>query len=233
MQVIAHRGASAYAPENTKAAFRLAFEMGARAIEFDVHQTKDGRLVIIHDDDLQRTGRRKSIVRKLTLKEIRSIDVGSWFEDRYKDQRVPLLEEVLESIESRTEVHIEIKAGSRRYPGIEGRVVDMIRRKRLERRCLISSFDHKALYEVRALAPELRIGLLMGLTPFRLCLKRIKELKAESLNLSMRRVTPRRIRMAKDLGLRVLVYTVNTEKDFARMKKLGIDGVFSNHPDLS
>ncbi len=233
MQIIAHRGASAYAPENTLAAFRLALEMGAKAIEFDVHQTRDGKLVVMHDDNFKRVAGRKLRVRRLNLSEARKFDVGSWFDPIYKKERLPTLEEVLGLIGRRAELYIEIKAGSRRYPGIEGRVVDLVRKRGLAGRAVISSFDHKALYEARALAPELRIGILMGLTPFRLTVKSALKLDAESFHLSLRKITPGRLKFAQERGLRVLVYTVNAAGDLERLEDMGVDGVFSNHPDIA
>ena len=233
MRLIAHRGASAHAPENTMAAFRLALEMGAEAVELDVHLTKDGELVVIHDEDVRRVARRRGKVRDLTLEAARGLDVGSWFSARFAGERVPRLEEVLDLVEGRAELHVEIKKGSSLYPGIEGKLVRLIQERRARSRVVVSSFDHKALYSARSLDPGLRLGYLLGLTNLKAAFREIAELKAESLNLSLGQANARRVRAAHERGLKALVYTVNTPKAAARLARLGVDGIFSNFPELA
>ncbi len=111
--LIAHRGASGYCPENTLASFSRALQMGATAIEFDVQQTKDGRLVVIHDFDLKRVGGLKRRVGAMTYTELSQVDVGSWFDPRFKGERVPLLEELLDLADGKAELHLEVKNGTR------------------------------------------------------------------------------------------------------------------------
>jgi glycerophosphoryl diester phosphodiesterase len=214
------------------AAFRMALEMGAKAVELDVHQTRDGRLVVIHDDDLRRTGRQPGRVKDLLFAEMRRVDVGSWYDRRFKGERPPALEEVFDLCLGKAELHVEIKQGSSLYPGIEKRVVGLIARRKAWRAACVSSFDHQALREARRLEPRLRIGYLLGRTPMRTAYRETAELKAESLNLSLRQVDARKVRAGHERGLRVLVYTVNQEKDAARLDKMGVDGVFSNDPEL-
>ncbi len=232
MLLIAHRGASAYAPENTLAAFRLALEMGAKAMEFDVHQTRDHELVVIHDADLRRVARRRAKVADLTWRELFALDVGSWFDPAFAAERVPRLQDVFDLAGSEVELHIELKNGSSVYPGIEERVVDLIQRRRAWRRCVVSSFDHAALYAARSLDERLRLGYLLGLTGMRAAYREMAELKAESLNISSRQADRHRVREARNRGYKVLVYTVNASRDLARLDKMGVDGVFSNHPEL-
>src|SRR3989304_1235432 len=104
---IAHRGASGHAPENTLAAFRLAMEMGAQMIELDLHQSRDGVPVVIHDTSLWRTAGIRRNVGSLTLREIKRLDVGSWFNPQFKDQRIPTLEEVLELVLDQIPLNVE------------------------------------------------------------------------------------------------------------------------------
>lgn len=232
MLLIAHRGASAYAPENTLAAFRLALEMGAKAMEFDVHQTRDHELVVIHDADLRRVARRRARVADLTWKELSSIDVGSWFDSGFAEERVPRLQDVYDLAGDDVELHVELKSGSTVYPGIEERVVDLIQRRRAWGRSVVSSFDHAALYMSRSLDERLRLGYLLGLTGIRTAYREMSELKAESLNVSSRQAERHRVREARNRGYKVLVYTVNAPRDLARLDKMGVDGVFSNYPEL-
>lgn len=233
MQLIAHRGASGHAPENTLAAFRLALEMGAKAIELDVHKTKDGELAVIHDFDLKRVARRRGRLRDLTLREAAAVDIGSWFDRRFASERVPRLEEVLDLVEGKAQLHIELKKGSSLYPGIEERTVDLLRRRDAWTWTVISSFDHKALFKVRSLDERARLGYLRGaLTTLRRSLSDLAKLKGESLHMSRRQASPKAVRAAHERGLKVLIYTVNTSKDAARLAHMGVDGIFSNFPEL-
>lgn len=233
MLMIAHRGASGYAPENTMASFRLALEMGAKAIELDVHQTRDHELVVIHDEDLKRVGRKKLRVRDLTLEELRAVDVGSWFDSCFSAERVPTLAEVYDLVEGKADLHVEIKKGSKLYPGIEERIVDMIQRRKAWDRTLVSSFDHAALYSIRSLDARVRIGYLLGLTGMKTAYKEMQEMGAYSLNMSARQADARKVKDCGARGLKTYVYTVNTRKELVRLDRLGVDGVFTNFPELT
>ena len=217
--IIAHRGASAHAPENTMAAFRLALAMGAKAIELDVHQSRDNKLVVIHDENLHRVAGRKARVRDLTARELAG-------------EGVPRLAEVLDLVEGKAELHVEIKKGSVLYPGIERRVVDLIGRRKAFKRVVVSSFDHKALFAVRALDARARLGYLLGRTPMKKALVEMETLNAESLNLSRRQADARKLRACREKGFRMLVYTINTQRELSKFAKLGVDGVFTNFPEL-
>lgn len=232
MLVIAHRGASGHCPENTLAAFRKALEMGAKAIELDVHQTLDHELVVCHDNDLRRTGRDRRQLKNLHWEEAKAVDVGSWFSPRFSSERLPLLAEVYDLLPPHVELHLEIKKGSSLYPGIEERVVDLLHKRRARERTLVSSFDHEALYSVRSLDENARLGYLLGLTRLPVAFREMKELGAESLNLSLRQANSRVIKAAKDRGFKVYVYTVNAPADRDKLQRLGADGIFSNYPEL-
>lgn len=232
MLVIAHRGASGHAPENTMASFRRALEMGAAAIELDVHQTLDHELVVAHDDDLKRCGRDKRRIKALHWEEAAAIDVGSWFDKRFACERLPRLEEVYDLLPSSVELHIEIKHGSSVYPGIEERVVDLIHKRGALTRTVVSSFDHEALYSVRSLDARVRIGYLLGLTRLATAFVEMRDIAAASLNLSVRQALARTVVAARDRGYKTFVYTVNTSRDRDRLAKLGVDGIFSNYPEL-
>ncbi len=234
MLVIAHRGASGHAPENTIASFRLALEMGAKAIEFDVHQTLDHELVVGHDDDLKRCGGDKRRMKNLHWEgEAEEIDVGSWFDERFAGERLPRLDDVYDLAPPPVELHLEIKHGSSVYPGIEERVVDLIHRRGGLSRTLVSSFDHEALYSVRSLDEKVRLGYLLGLNTLKTAFKEMKELSAETLNMSARQTTARAVKAAHDRGYKVLVYTVNTPMERDRLNALGVDGIFCNYPELN
>lgn len=233
MRLISHRGASAHAPENTMAAFRLALEMGAKAVEFDVHQTRDHELVVLHDEDLKRVGKKALKVGALTYAELSRIDVGSWFDRGFAAERVPRLEEVMDLCQDRQELHVELKRGSRLYPGIEERVVDLLQRRGAVASSVVSSFDHEALYSVRSIDSNVRLGYLLGLTPWKTAWREMGEIHAESLNMSLRQASAASVKKAHESGLKVLVYTVNAAKDARKLAAWGVEGIFCNYPELS
>lgn len=233
MLVIAHRGASGHAPENTMAAFGLALKMGAKAVEFDVHQTLDHELVVAHDDDLKRCGKDRRKMKNLHWAgELELADVGAWFDPRFKGEGVPRLEQVYDLLQAPVEVHAELKRGSRVYPGIEERMLDLAHKRGATARTLFSSFDHEALYSLRSLDSKARLGYLLGLTRLKVGFKEMEELGAESLNLSWRQTNARVVKAAHERGFKVLVYTVNTPAERDRLAKLGVDGIFCNYPEL-
>ncbi|MEK7232263.1 MAG: glycerophosphodiester phosphodiesterase family protein [Elusimicrobiota bacterium] len=233
MLVIAHRGASGHAPENTMAAFLRALTMGAPAIELDVHQTLDHELVVAHDDDLKRCGRDKRRIKNVHWDDISGLDVGAWFDKGFAGERLPRLADVFDILPRTVELHVEIKRGSSVYPGIEERVVDMIHKRGALARTVVSSFDHAALYSVRSLDEKVRIGYLLGLTTLQTAFREMSDIAAESLNLSVRQTLARTIKAAHSRGLKILVYTVNTPVERDSLNRLGVDGIFCNYPELN
>lgn len=166
---IAHRGARAHAPENTLQAFDLALEMGADMVELDVHLTSDGHVVVHHDDDVLRCtdaaqrfpGRSSYFISDFSLAELRELDAGSWFADVATAVRIPTLAEVLEITEAdSTFVNIELKLIPRMYRELVSRVLECVNRARAAHLVLLTSFDHRALLEVRARSVEIATGVL-------------------------------------------------------------------------
>lgn len=233
MLVIAHRGASGHAPENTMASFLRALAMGAPAIELDVHQTLDHELVVAHDDDLKRCARDRRLLKNVHWDDVSSLDVGAWFGKEYTGEKLPRLDDVFDILPKNVELHVEIKRGSSVYPGIEERVVDLIHKRAASARTVISSFDHAALYSVRSLDQKVRLGYLLGLTTLKTAFREMKEIDAESLNVSVRQTLARTVKAAHDRGRKILVYTVNTPAERDRLRKLGVDGIFCNYPELN
>jgi len=167
VSVVAHRGLSASAPENTMAAFRLAAEAGCDLIEFDVHLTKDDQLVVIHDDTLDRTTNGAGYVRDHTLAEIRALD-ASYGMAAFAGERAPSLDEVVSfSIDARVALSLEIKqpapiTGRPKYPKIASRVADLLTSHGLVERALVHSFDHPTIKELRGLVPHLPTAINYG-----------------------------------------------------------------------
>jgi glycerophosphoryl diester phosphodiesterase len=229
--IIAHRGASGHAPENTMAAFRLAVEMGADWIELDIHQTADDHLVVLHDFSLQRTSGDRRPVQTLTLKQIKKFDVGLWWDKAYRNERVPTLDDVLTFARNRINVQIEIKRGSSLYPGIEKRLIEMIDRHRAQNRTAVSSFEIEALKTVRELDDKMPLGLLTRKTRPREILEEAVSLKVQSIHISTRRLSKTLLTQAHLTGLPVYAYTVNRPSLMSRYLAMGADGLFTNYPD--
>ena len=154
---IAHRGASAYAPENTFAAFDKALDLGAAHVEFDVHFSADGQVVVIHDDTVDRTTNGSGAVASLTLAQLKRLDAGTWFAAQFSRERIPALEELLERYQGRLHFHIEVKGQAEH---LSERTIDLVRSHGWGDKVTITSFQKERLEEARAYAPELPAGWL-------------------------------------------------------------------------
>lgn len=237
MKIISHRGASAYAPENTLKAFRLAAEMGSRDFEFDVHQTRDGILVVHHDYSLLHTAGRDVKIAGLDWAELKKINVALHYRADKAFQHVPRLEEVMNIIGPASDwLNFEVKNDGNVYPGIEEKLLAFIKSKPgLFAKSLISSFDHGTLKRLRELSHDIKLAYLgHGLSTVLLlpALRKAKAVRAVNFHLALRIAFKANISRIKKAGFNACVYTVNTKKDALRMKEIGVDGIFTNHPDL-
>ena len=232
---IAHQGASADAPGNTLAAFRLALEMGADGFELDIMLSTDGYLVVIHDDTVDRTTDGRGPVRQKTLAELKALDAGVRFGARFAGERIPTLQEVFDLVAgNRAFVNVELKADSLKSDGLEEKLVALIRRYDLGERLLISSFNPFALWRVRRLTPDLPLALLYAENmPVHLRNRWFAFLsRPEALNPGLRMATQEHVRWAKSKGYRLYVWTVDEEPEMRRLIALGVDGIMTNKPDL-
>ncbi|OGS14114.1 MAG: hypothetical protein A2234_03685 [Elusimicrobia bacterium RIFOXYA2_FULL_58_8] len=237
MKIISHRGASGYAPENTLKAFRLAVEMGSRDFEFDVHRTKDGILVVHHDFSLKATAGKDIRIADLTYAELRQFNVAAYFKHDKAPQRVPRLEEVIDVIGPGAGwLNFEVKNDANVYPGIEEKLLAFLRSKPgLFEKALVSSFDQGTLKRFRERCPQLKLAYLgHNLSAILLlpALKLARAVGAVNFHLAMRIAFRLNVSRIKKAGLRVCVYTVNTRKDALRLQKMGVDGIFTNYPDI-
>lgn len=158
--IIAHRGASGEAPENTLGSFQLAIDQGCDAIELDVHLSKDGKLIVCHDDSIDRTTNGTGRIAEMSVSELKHYDAGLWFHEKYKGERLPLLEEVFDLVPEKIMINIEIKNIPSYYQGIEQKLLDlMVERNRIEN-VVVSSFDHQCLLRLKQKRKDVKIGLL-------------------------------------------------------------------------
>lgn len=232
--LIAHRGASAYAPENTMAAFKKAAALGARCVEFDVMLSADGDPFVFHDDTLNRTTNGRGGVGQTSSLQLKSLDAGAWFSTQFKNEAIPSFRTVIRwLIDTGMHANIELKP----YPGtMEQTTTTVLSQlnqywpadKPLP---LISSFDWDALALCRSLAPEMPLGLLLYGWD-KTCFKTAKKLDCVSIHINNRSTTPARIREIKDQGYAVYVYTINRKRRAIKLLHWGVDAVFTDYPDL-
>jgi len=230
-RVYAHRGASGYAPENTMAAFMKAVELGSHGIECDVQMTKDGHLVICHDETVDRTTDGKGFIKDYTLEDLRILDAGSWFGKEFKGQKIPLLSELLELIKKTgLSLNIEIKSGIVLYPGIEEKVLSEIRAFGLEDNVIISSFNHYSVNTVKKLSPSVKAGILYmeGLyEPWNY----MKTVGCECAHPFYMALHPDIAAEIKARGFEINVFTVNDPEHAVKLDRMGVDIIITNYPD--
>ena len=225
--VIAHRGASSYAPENTLAAFDLAIQMGVSHIELDVHFTRDGHVVVIHDDTVNRTTNGSGPVTSHALAALQGLDAGSWFGGKFAGQRIPTFEEVLERYQGQAHLHTEIKGHSAH---LSQRTADLVRRRGMAGQVTITSFQRTRLEEARAHAPELPRGWLVTEVSDA-TIAQARALGLSQLCPRANAVTPELVHRLHAEGFVVRAWGVATEDQMRQVVQAGADGMTVNFPD--
>ena len=231
--IVAHRGSSLRAPENTLAAFRRALYDGADAIELDVRLTNDGELVVIHDARLQRTTNGRGIVERHSLDELKRLSAGAWFHRSFSSEKIPTLDEVLRLLRGRMGVNIELKAGRRlrKNSGLVDKTCAVIRQHGAEQYVLVSSFHHSLVTEVKRRLPSVATGLLFHpLKRPRSSVKLAGRTNAEYLIFSGSSLRKSIVRKAHEDHLYVGEFTLDTKRRFARAVRFGVDAVITNEP---
>ena len=227
---IAHRGYSGSYPENTRIAFDKAIEAGVDMIEMDCQLSKDGHVVVIHDEHLQRTAGVQGLVKGKSLKQLKKLDVGAWFKKSFKGEKILTLEEVMEIVAGHVDLNLDIKTMPRGPLGMELKILFILSHYDYLERSILSSFDYRSLRRVRELAPGAKIGILYGKgvkdNPFQVA----KDLKAHSVHVQKELLTPDVVAKARQLGVRTFVWTVNEVAEMERFLSLGVDGMISDFP---
>ena len=231
--VIAHRGASLYAPENTIAAFELAVEMGADAIELDTMLTADGTPIVIHDHSLKRTTDGSGSVSSKTIAEIKRLDAGSGFDVKYSGEKIPTLEEVFSAVGKNVLINVELKNYASPFDGLPETVVDIVRKKDLSHRVLLSSFNPIALIKAKKASPEIRRAAVIGGGPkfVRSFIEAFTEYSALHLEVSL--VNQEIVNKHHADGFKVNVWTINEEAEMIELISIGVDGLFTDVPDFA
>lgn len=240
VEIIGHRGASYLAPENTVAAVRLAFEVGADAAEIDVYLSSDGRIVVLHDETTERTTNRDWVVARHTLAELRTLDAGSWKHAKYAGQRLPTLAEILAIVPDGKRLFIEIKCGAEILP--ELRRVLLATDKR-PRETVLIDFNFETIVAAKRLMPDRPAYWLHGKSPKRdkrtgrlgdppgKLAERCRRAGLDGLNIAHdSRLDRTLLDFVHDSEMKLYVWTVNSPGDARRLIDLGIDGVTTDRP---
>ncbi len=231
-KIIAHRGASSIAPENTLIAFKRAIELNSHGIELDVHMTKNGVPIVIHDFDLARTTNGKGFVNDFNLEAIKKLDAGSWFGSEFSQEKIPTLEEVLElccETDDNFIINVELKAGSKVYPEIEEKVLRIFKQYSILDKILVSSFDHYAIEKIGSLEKDVKTAVLFSaavVSPWRY----LSTLNFDAYHTAWHRLDKDIIEGCHRNGLIVNAYTLD-DMDFAKLLiSYGVDGIITNYP---
>lgn len=231
--VWAHRGASAYAPENTLPAFEKAAEMQADGIELDVQLTSDGELVVVHDESLERVSDGIGFVKDHTFAQLRALNFNRTHPE-YEKAQMPTLEEVYDLIKpTGLTINVEFKTGVFRYSGIEEKVLDLTARKGMEEKVMYSSFNHETLTYLRKLNPEVNTGLLysdgwLDVAPYAKDKVKVNALHPALYFLQ----DPDYVKTAHAYGLETHVWTVNEEGYMKLCRDMGVEAIITNKPDV-
>lgn len=231
---LAHRGASHDAPQNTLAAFWLANQYGADGYELDVHLSKDGVPVVIHDFSVDATTNGSGSVADLTVEELQRLDAGAKFAPEFAGERIPTLEEVFAVVEPGMIVNVELKSRSLADDGLEAAVIRLIGKCQMQERIILSSFNPLSLMRVRRHAPNLRIGLLYALD-LPLYLRKAWSrvfVRPDALHPHRGMVNAQYMDWAKARGYEVNVWTVDEPQPMQNLAALGVDAIITNRPDV-
>lgn len=224
--VMAHRGLSADAPENTLYAFSDAISVGADFIELDVQQTRDGVLVVMHDSNLKRTTGVNKDIWDVDYADIQNLDAGSWFDPAYANARIPTLEETLQFVDKRAKLNIEIKPTKHGSDTLEQDVAELITRYQYTDACYVTSFSYGSLKKVKEANPEIRTGYLMSVA-----YGQFYSLKyADAFSLNKVFVTSQVVNAAHQQGKQIFAWTVNGMSEVRSLCNLHVDSIITDDP---
>jgi glycerophosphoryl diester phosphodiesterase len=228
---MAHRGASAYAPDNTIEAINKAFELGADGIEIDVQMSRDGELFLFHDWDLEKVTGDKALITSKTMAEIKKIDAGSWFSSKFAGIKLPTLEEAFDAVPKGKIVNIEIKKTSVDTREVEDKVVKCVRDMGMTERVIISSFNHKTIAKIEKIDSEIKTALIIAsmlINPVRY----LSSFRCYSLHPVFYYADADLINELHDNNIKIYPWVVN-DAGYARvLTDAGCDGIITNYPDI-
>ena len=224
-EITAHRGGAWKAPENTISALQYTIDSGADYAEIDVQETKDGELILLHDDSLKRTAGVKKNVWDMTLKQVEKLDAGASFHKKFRGEKIPEFTEVLKFCKGRLDLNIEIKYNGKNK-GIVNKVVRAIKENHFEDHCVVTSMNYQFLKQIKKTAPEIRTGYIMTMT-----YGGVQGMEAAGFfSVKHTYVDEKFVTQAHALGKEVHVWTVNYKGDAKRMLDMGVDNIITDDP---
>ena len=227
--IIAHRGASFEAPENTLVSVNLGWEQDADAVEIDVYLSKDNKIVVIHDENTKRTAGEKLIVKESTASDLRKLDVGSFKSHDYKGEKIPFLSEVIETIPKGKKLFVEVKCGTEILPFLK----ESFKKSGKIDQLVIISFDFDVVAGAKKILPEVPAYLLhFNLTGeySKKWIEKAKEADLDGLNFRYKGISEEFIKSVHDANMEIYTWTVDDPEEAARLLKFGIDGITTNRP---
>lgn len=230
--IMAHRGWSSLAPENTLAAIQLAVkENWINSIELDVQLTKDQVPVVTHDFRLERTTNGAGFVKDLTLEQIRQFDAGSWFAPQFEGEKIPTLEEVLQLCKAQKRLNLELKTAGNLYPSLSDKVVRLVTDMQMEKEVIITSFDHERVKRVRELTTEIETGLIIEGNPA-LLHEQLEYTGASVISMAFWYLTKPFVEKHLEAGRKIVVWTPNSEEEINFVKGISPHiEICTNYPE--
>lgn len=237
LTVIAHRGASAYYPENTLVSFQAAIQMAADLIELDVRMTADGEVVVFHDEKLSRLTNGRGRIANYSLAELKKLDVGGWFDKRFQGEKIPTLKEALAVCKDKIALNIEIKdenAPKSHICGLVDKCLQLVEKSSMRAHVVFSSFHPLALSRIRQMDAKIQVSVLFEKKHYktRLPSEIVASMEANSFNCSQRQLNKKRLADLRQHNIPVNIYTVNDEKSMKGLINSGVSGIFTNKPDV-
>jgi glycerophosphoryl diester phosphodiesterase len=233
--IFGHRGASAHAPENTLAAFELAIQQGADAIELDAKFTADGQVVVIHDQTVDRTTNGHGLVRNLSLAQLLKLDAGSHFDIAFSGEPIPTLDEVFKAVGTKTYINVELTNYASPFDQLPIKVAQLVKQFGVATRVMFSSFNPFALLRIHRCLPEIPIGLLATPGPSGAWARSVfgRIVPYQSLHPEITDISHHLIDRVHRRGKRLYVYTVNRPEDMIHLFSMDVDGIFTDEPLLA
>lgn len=225
--VVGHRGWLARYPENTLVGFEAAIELGVDFLELDIHLSSDGHIVVIHDEDPYRTTGVRGSVKRMTLKRIRQLDAGRWFDAKFTGQRIPALEEVLELADGRVGLAVEVKAPGRTADALDEKLIPLL--EDFSGPVVVHSFDADYITDFKCKAPDIRTGYLCAATMN--AVRQTQLAGAEAIHPAWRTLRKRLAQEARKAGLGIMIWTARTRRDCTHMVKKDCDAIGADCPD--
>lgn len=226
----AHRGGRRWAPENTLASFKRSVDLGVDGIELDIHRCKSGELVVIHDDTVDRTSNGNGAVKNMTWDELSALDAGSWYDKKFAGEKLPLLKQVLDLVNGKLVINVEIKNCPTIYPEIEDDLIRMLNDYPYPDKIVISSFDHEIIHHIHQKTTKYRLALL-GDSIIHDLPGYARRVGASCWNPGFDCVRQDSMKLAHAHGLEVNTWTLNKAEDWKRACELHVDTIITDDPE--